>query len=102
MSHNHNHYNKNPLEFVATDIFDLITVNGRISKKLVEKVIIPEIDRYYESLKEINKLKKSLEIANEALVKIDSSNDDMKYFNSEIDSILKEAQKQIQEIMESK
>ena len=100
MSSNHNHYNKNPLEFVTTDIFDLITVNGRISKKLVEKVIIPEIDRYYESLKEITKLKKSLEIANEALVKIDSSNDDMKYFNSEIDSILKEAQKQIKETME--
>ena len=51
---------------------------------------------------EINKLKKALEIANKALVKIDSSNDDMKYFNSEIDSILKEAQNQIKEIMESK
>ena len=49
---------------------------------------------------EITKLKKALEVANEALVKIDSSNDDMKYFNSEIDSILKEAQKQIKEIME--
>ena len=100
MSNNHNHYNKNPLEFVTTDIFDLITVKGRISKKLVEKVIIPKIDRYYASLQEITKLKKALEIANEALVKIDSSNDDMKYFNSEIDSILKEAQKQIKEIME--
>ena len=53
-----------------------------------------------EAVEEITKLKKALEIANEALVKIDSSNDDMKYFNSEIDSILKEAQKQIQEIME--
>ena len=55
-----------------------------------------------DMLQEITKLKKALEIANEALVKIDSSNDDMKYFNSEIDSILKEAQKQIQEIMEGK
>ena len=64
MSSNHNHYNKNPLEFVTTDIFDLTTVNGRILKKLVEKVIIPEIDRYYESLREITKLKKALEIAN--------------------------------------
>ena len=53
-----------------------------------------------EQQEEITKLKKALEIANDALVKIDSSNDDMKYFNSEIDSILKEAQKQIKEIME--
>lgn len=67
MSNNHNHYNKNPLEYITTDIFDLITVNGRISKKLVEKVIIPEIDRYYESLREITRLKKALEIANEAI-----------------------------------
>ncbi len=67
MSNNHNHYNKNPLEYITTDIFDLITVNGRISKKLVEKVIIPEIDRYYESLQEITRLKKALEIANEAI-----------------------------------
>lgn len=67
MSNNHNHYNINPLEYVTTDIFDLITVNGRISKKLVEKVIIPKIDRYYESLQEITLLKKALKIADEAI-----------------------------------
>lgn len=58
--------------------------------------------KMFDQQTEIIKLKKALEVTNEALIKIDSSNDDMKYFNSEIDSILIEALKQIEEVMEGK
>lgn len=103
MSNNHNHYNKNPLELITTDIFDLITVNGRISKKLVEKVIIPEIDRYYASLQEITKLKKALHVANESLEKIEKECKSV-IMNQEHDTYAsvtaRKAQKQIKKIME--
>lgn len=38
-----------------TTIFDLISVNGRISKKLFEKIVTPSLEEI-ESLKEANKV----------------------------------------------
>jgi hypothetical protein len=47
---------------------------------------------------EVEKLQAQNEIMRDALVKIDSSNDDMKYFNSDIHVIIHEAREKVGEV----
>ena len=53
---------------LETTLLDQIQVNGRISKKLYEKVVVPELDRLRRELKtkneKIDKLTKLLKEAN--------------------------------------
>jgi hypothetical protein len=54
--------------FVTTTLFDGITINGRISKKLFDKIITPQIDRLEQ---ENAKLKEENKILEEAVILAD-------------------------------
>jgi len=42
---------------IHTDIYDMIMVNGRISKKLFQKVVEPSLDRGFKAIEENQRLK---------------------------------------------
>lgn len=70
----HHHYSKLPDYFddnnFFTDIYDQITSNGRISKKLFEKVVEPQLHRGLKAIEELSDLQKRLSEAEELIKKI--------------------------------